>query len=43
LFQFQEQVEIPSDIQALAEQRRQAKVAKDFALADILRQQLTDA
>ncbi len=43
LFEQEEIIEIPTDIQALAEQRRQAKVAKDRLLADTLRQQLTDA
>lgn len=43
LFEKEEQVEAPADIQTLAKQRWDAKQAKDFATADALRQQLTDA
>lgn len=35
-----ETVEIPADIQAIAQSRREAKLAKDYATADTLRQQL---
>jgi cysteinyl-tRNA synthetase len=34
---------VPTHIQALAEQRRQAKLAKDYATADTLRSQLHTA
>lgn len=35
-----ETVQVPADIQALAQSRREAKLAKDYATADTLRQQL---
>jgi len=35
--------DIPANISALAKARREAKLAKDYAKADALRQQLTDA
>lgn len=34
---------VPQKIQALAERRRQAKLQKDWALADTLRVELQDA
>jgi cysteinyl-tRNA synthetase len=37
----QEDVEISADIQALADQRRQAKLDKDYSKADEIRGQLT--
>jgi cysteinyl-tRNA synthetase len=40
LFDQQEAVQIPADIQALAKSRREAKLAKDYATADELRKQL---
>ncbi len=43
LFEFQESIEIPQEIQALAERRRQAKLLKDWALADALRVELEDS
>lgn len=43
LFEFQESIEIPQEIQALAERRRQAKLEKDWALADTLRVELEDS
>jgi len=43
LFEPEEIGEIPAEIQALAEKRRQAKLTKDRATADILRDELTDA
>jgi len=36
-----ETVEAPAEIQTLAEQRRQAKLDKDYAKADEIRSQLT--
>ena len=38
----QETVQIPEEIQQLAKQRWEAKVAKDWELADQLRSELTD-
>ncbi len=43
LYKSEEKVEIPSDIQQLADQRRQAKLNKDRATADNLKQQIIDA
>lgn len=43
LFEIQEEVEIPSDITSLADQRLQAKQEKNYALADELRSQITAA
>lgn len=43
LFDEEATLAIPQDIQALAERRRQAKLAKDWLLADQLRTELTDA
>jgi len=43
LFDQQEAIEIPADIQALAQSRREAKLAKDYATADDLRKQLHTA
>lgn len=41
LFEEQEKVEIPSEIQELAQKRREAKKNKDWGTADSLRDQLT--
>ena len=41
LFEEQEKVEIPSEIQELAQKRREAKKNKDWVTADSLRDQLT--
>lgn len=41
LYKSKEVIEIPSDIQKLAEQRRQAKINKDRTQADSLREKLT--
>ena len=38
-----ERISVPKEILDLAQQRREAKLAKDYAKADALRQQLTDA
>ena len=43
LLDIPEEVEIPADIKAIAKARREAKIAKDYATADSLRQQLHDA
>lgn len=43
LFEPEETIEVPQDIQDLAEQRRQAKLNKDYSTADQVKQQLTDA
>jgi cysteinyl-tRNA synthetase len=43
LFDAEQIFDIPADIHAIAEQRRQAKLAKDRATADLLREKLTDA
>lgn len=40
LYVAEEKSEIPDNIQVLAQQRRQAKIAKDRATADALRDQL---
>ncbi len=40
LYKSEEKIEIPSDIQQLAEQRRQAKLDKDRARADEVKQQI---
>jgi hypothetical protein len=42
LYKPEEIIEIPSDIQQLAEQRRQAKLNKDRATADEIKTQLID-
>jgi cysteinyl-tRNA synthetase len=41
LFEEQEKVEIPSEVQELAQKRREAKKNKDWNTADSLRDQLT--
>ena len=41
LFEEQEEVEIPSEVQELAQKRREAKKNKDWNTADSLRDQLT--
>lgn len=43
LYKPEEIIEIPSDIQQLADQRRQAKLNKDRATADNLKQKIIDA
>ncbi len=43
LFEKEETIEIPSDIQELAQQRREAKVNKDRATADSIKQQIISA
>jgi cysteinyl-tRNA synthetase len=43
LFDAEEIMDVPAEIQALAERRRQAKLQKDWALADTLRIELEDA
>lgn len=43
LFAVDNAIVIPAEIAKLAEQRRVAKLAKDYALADSLRDQLKDA
>jgi cysteinyl-tRNA synthetase len=43
LFEQQEVVQVPADIQALAQSRREAKLAKDYLTADELRNQLHTA
>jgi cysteinyl-tRNA synthetase len=40
LFEQQEAIQVPADIQAIAQSRREAKLAKDYATADELRKQL---
>lgn len=40
LYKSEEKVEIPSDIQQLAEQRRQAKLNKDRSTADEIKQEI---
>jgi cysteinyl-tRNA synthetase len=43
LFDVEEIKIVPEEIQALAERRRQAKIKKDWALADTLRVELQGA
>ena len=43
LFEKEETIEIPSDIQQLAQQRREAKINKDRATADSIKQQIISA
>ncbi|MDP2669905.1 MAG: hypothetical protein Q8O99_02685 [bacterium] len=43
LFESDEEVAVPAEIQVLAQQRLEAKKNKDFARADALRKQLTEA